>query len=203
MKKNWKLIVGILFIICGLACLPNIGETACGVVIGAVLVYLWFKPRKSNKTQTEQTVFEYEAVSPEKRELIKEVHTVAGIGYYQDNLKKLACKNSDWSKSVAELKAEDKLHEKIYRYNYINKPIKLVYEPENENDPNAIMILIAGEKVGYVFADETAHIKDILENHEVKYISAFVHGGEYKVVNESKTAKLCENVGVKWTIAYV
>lgn len=95
------------------------------------------------------------------------------------------------------------MHEKIYRYNYINKPIKLVYEPENENDPNAIMILIAGEKVGYVFADETARIKDILENHEVKYISAFVHGGEYKVVNESKTAKLSENVGVKWTIAYV
>ena len=48
MKKNWKLIVGILFIICGFACLPNIGETACGVVIGAVLVYLWYLPKKKN-----------------------------------------------------------------------------------------------------------------------------------------------------------
>lgn len=64
MKKNWKLIVGIFFIICGFSCLPNIGETACGVVIGAVLVYLWFKPRKSSKAQAEQIVLNMKQFPP-------------------------------------------------------------------------------------------------------------------------------------------
>ncbi len=204
MKKNWKLIIGVVFIIGGIGNVKtDLFVTIAGIAIGIAFVCLWYKQRKNAAKGAVHTGCEFNKEFAENHELKKEKYEAAGTRYYQENLKKLACKNPDWSKNTATLKLENKLHEKIYRYNFINKPVKLIPEPTNEHSKNAIMITVAGEKVGYVFEAETEHIKDVLENHNVKYISAFVHGGEYKVVGEESTEKLCENIGVIWTIAYV
>lgn len=44
------------------------------------------------------------------------------------------------------------------------------------------MVQIAGEKVGYISADEAPHVRDILTRHNVRFVSAFIGGGDYKEV---------------------
>lgn len=68
----------------------------------------------------------------------------------------------------------------------IHKPVKLIPEPNNPYDKSAIQVLIAGEFVGYVPREECDAVGRILKQHEVKYISAFISGGKYKIVSEDK-----------------
>lgn len=141
--------------------------------------------------------------SAEPRKLKEKVFSVAGASYYENNIKKLACRNDDWRKNAATLKSEDKLCRKIYRYNYINKPVKLIPEPTNKHDKNAVQVIIAGEVVGYVPVDIAIEVKDILKNHEIKYISSFISGGEYKVASVNDITKLDSLISIRVKIAYV
>ena len=138
------------------------------------------------------------------RTLQKEFFRVVGLPYYKENLNKLACKNPDWSLKFADLSASGKLDHEIYRYNYIYKPVKLVPEPNNKYDKNAIMVLIAGELIGYISESDNVHVLDIINNHNVKYVSAYIHGGEFKLVHPDKSVvKSQEDMSVKLQIAYV
>lgn len=102
-----------------------------------------------------------------------------GVNYYLANVKKLACTNPDWKKRGNTLVKEGMAGKKIYRYSYINKPVKLIPEPKNPHDKNAVAVHIAGELVGYISREENQEAKAILAS-DVKYISAFISGGEYK-----------------------
>ncbi len=122
----------------------------------------------------------------------------AGSCYYTDNLNKLACSNSDYKKT-----ASSTYNGRIYRYNYINKPVKLIPEPKNRYDKNAIMIIIAGELVGYIPADLCQQVKKILSSYDVKYISAFIGGGQFKLISDGKIISRGENeLRVNIKIAY-
>ena len=122
----------------------------------------------------------------------------AGSHYYLDNIGKLACKNPEYGK-----KALNTYSGRIYRYNYINKPVKLVAEPHNKHDKNAVMVIIAGELVGYVPADMCKQVKNILKG-EVKYISSFIGGGHYKQVEDGQIVlKGEQGIKVNVKIGYV
>ena len=138
------------------------------------------------------------------RRLITEEFFVVGVKYYLGNIKKLACSNPEWKNKNSTIIKNGKSGKKIYRYNYINKPVKLLDEPSNPHDKNAVMVVIAGELVGYISREECLHVKDILNNHEIKYISSFISGGQYKIIYDSQEAVKSEsslNVTVK--IAYI
>lgn len=141
------------------------------------------------------------AETPERTKLIKEDFSVAGVSYCKENIMKLACVNSDWRKHTKTLLAENK--HTVYRYNFINKPVKLLPEPSNEHDPNAILVQIAGEKVGYISREENVHVADILGKRSVKYISAFITGGDYKVISDaSSMEKGTQDIAINIRIAY-
>ena len=140
----------------------------------------------------------------EKRELKIEDFEAAGVIYQAENIKKLACSNPEWKSTCKAIIANGHGGKKIYRYNYIHKPVKLVPEPKNEHDKNAIMVIIAGEHVGYVPSELCSHVKKILNKHEIKYISAFISGGQYKVVlPNGDMNKDDQYLTVKVRIAYV
>lgn len=74
---------------------------------------------------------------------------------------------------------------KILPYRFINKPVKLLQEPNNPHDPFAVMVQIAGEKIGYTSHDENKLVNSILSDHDVEFIFSFISGGKYKVVSEN------------------
>lgn len=138
------------------------------------------------------------------RTLKKEDFKVAGAHYYSKNIGKLANRNQDWKLTGDELAAAGRIMQKVFRYNYINKPVKLIPEPTNPHDRNAVQVVVAGELVGYISSSENCHVIDILRNHEVKYITAKISGGEYKVASgNGDVVKLDERIGVNVRIGYV
>lgn len=117
----------------------------------------------------------------------EELFRAAGTHYYLQNIAQLATANPDWKKTGKTLAKQGLSGQRVYRYQYINKPVKLIFENDNPHDRNAVMVQIAGEKVGYISADEAPHVLEILSRRTVQFISAFVGGGDYKEIYEDGT----------------
>ena len=142
--------------------------------------------------------------SASTRELKTEMFYVRGVSYYTENIGKLACSNPDWKSTAVQIKAAGKAGKHIYRYNYVNKPVKLFEEPGNKHDKNAVAVFIAGELVGYIGKEDNVHVKSILKRHEIKYITGYINGGQYKIINDdSSIDRFEEQVSIKVKIAYV
>lgn len=138
------------------------------------------------------------------RTLKEEDFRAVGVYYYEKNIKKLACKNPDWSLTAAQVIGAGKAGRKIFKNNYINKPVKLILEPNNPNDRNAVAVVFAGELVGYISHEENRHVREILQRHDVKSISGFIGGGEYKIISDDgKTMKAGHSFTVTVRIKYV
>ncbi len=157
------------------------------------------KAVSSNATQAAISVTEKQGHG----KLVEEEYCVVGVSYYLQNLKELSSSNPDWRKNAKSLIASGKVGKRIFRYSYIYKPVKLIPEPKNSHDKNAIMVQIAGEKVGYISTDDNVHVKNVLSTGRIKFISAYITGGEYKIVDESGDVFKGENqISINVKIGY-
>lgn len=174
---NWQIIVGVLFILSGLcAIISDFFSAIITLAIGGTLLY-WGLKKKG-------TIKRAKASNGSDRTLKEEVFHAVGVHYYEDSFQKLANSNPDWNLFPAKIIESGKAGKKIYQHFYINKPVKLEREPKNEHDRNAVAIIIAGEKVGYISREENVHVAEILAQHEIKSLSAFIGGGKYKIVSD-------------------
>lgn len=136
------------------------------------------------------------------RILKEEKFSVVGVIYYIDNVDKLKVKNKDYDQSDDQF-LNSCSSKSVYQYYYINKPVKLIEEPKNKHDKNAIKVLIAGEHVGYIPRDECLHVKNILHKHEVKFISSFISGGKHKFVDNGNVFISDRGISIDIKIGYV
>lgn len=194
---NWQIIVGVFCIIGGFGNLTKDFFTFIfGIAIGALLLYWGLYKKGYIKAR--------KLLPPSSRTLQEEDFKAAGVNYYSESINKLACSNPDWNLSAKQIINSGKVEKKIFRYYYVNKPTVLKEEPDNENDPNAVAIYIASELVGYISREHNVHVKDILHNHEIKSISGFIGGGEYKIVTaEGSTNKFDSSFSVNVRIKYI
>ena len=121
---------------------------------------------------------------PEKRILTEETFHAVGVTYYENNIHQLACLNSEWEKAAATIVKEGKAGKRIFKNNYINRPVELIAEPGNPHDPNAVAVHFAGKLVGYISREENQRVRAILEEREIVSLSGFIGGGAYKIVRE-------------------
>lgn len=128
------------------------------------------------------------ALSKKEPEYREKTFCVVGVRYYLDNLQKLSCADPNYRKSSKTLISDGVVSKRIYQYTYINKPVKLIPEPHNPHDKNAVAVHIAGELVGYISADEAPEVRSILAS-DVKFVSSFISGGKYKVVHPDGTVE--------------
>ena len=162
---------------------------------------VWAFHRITSSTPTQQ---EPQRSQQDDHTLVKEDFYVVGTQYYADAIKRLTIKNPDWDLSLEQLIEQGKIAKPIYRYRYKNKPAELVPEPTNKHDKNAVKVVIAGEKVGYISADDNVHVLDLLYHREIKYVSSFFSGGEYKVAASGGDVQMLENhFSIKVRIGYV
>lgn len=144
---------------------------------------------------------------PEETEIldhhVTEQFAVVGTPYCEKDIIKLAVKNPEWKKNSKELIEQGLGARKIFQYCFCNKPVCLVPEPKNAHDKNAVMVQIAGKKVGYISREENSHVKEIISRHKVKFISAFIGGGAYKIVFENgEVVKEADRISIKIKICY-
>lgn len=112
---------------------------------------------------------------------------MVGTHYYLKNIGRLATANPDWKKTGKALVNQGYAGRRLYRFRYINKPVKLILENSNPHDHNAVMVQVAGEKVGYISAEQALHVRYILNHRPIQFVSAFVGGGDYKEIYEDGT----------------
>lgn len=124
--------------------------------------------------------------APRKTVKSERVH-VRGVDNYRGNILKLAHENPDYDLTKSEL-AESFLDERVWRYDF-NVSAALVPEPDNEYDPNAIMVQANGLCVGYVPKGSTAHIRKLMDGGRIKSMDLDIGGGKYKEVCEDDDGK--------------
>ena len=121
------------------------------------------------------------AAPVKKASKIERVH-VRGVEHYAENVVAVATENEDYSLTKREL-IEDHLDERVYQYDFFVKGA-LVPEPDNEDDPNAIMVQADGLCIGYVPKGSTAHVRKLMESNRIKSMDLSIGGGKYKEVSE-------------------
>lgn len=124
-----------------------------------------------------------------ERTFRKERFRVLGLAYHEKNIMKLATKNHEWEKSDSQLidiySEEIKKNcapVQVYKYKFTSKQVKLVPDPKNQYDKNTVDVFIAGEKIGWVQGDDGKKLANAIKNGSVKYITAFISGGEIKSI---------------------
>lgn len=126
--------------------------------------------------------------SPQKKNTttVERVH-VRGLEHYTKNIVSIATENPDYSLSKREL-AEYFLDERVWQYQFFAKAA-LVPEPENEHDPNAIMVQADGVCIGYVPKGSTGHIRKLMDSGRIKRMEINIGGGKFKEAYEDDDDK--------------
>ena len=131
---------------------------------------------KSAQTKDGFTVLEGYTVG--KDSLIFEI---AGISYKTKELAKISFETPDWKLSDEELLKKYGNSVTIYKHSHILTPVKLIPEPKNQHDPNAIKVVVAGQHIGYVPADHTAVVRRKMnENNGYYNAECFITDAEWK-----------------------
>lgn len=125
------------------------------------------------------------AAAPQPRPSVKSTtHHVTGINYYMDNIMSLASENPDYDMTKKEIIEEDMIDERIWKYDFDDVNVKLVPEPDNPHDPNAIMVLVGGKQVGYIKAGSCSKVLKLISSGKIRGIDCTIGGGPYKIVYE-------------------
>ncbi|HEK9571182.1 TPA: HIRAN domain-containing protein, partial [Streptococcus equi subsp. equi] len=74
---------------------------------------------------------------------------------------------------------------RIYKYNYLkSNEVKLVREPNNKHDQNAVKILVKNIFIGYIPHEIAKEINRYLKNKKYNYdASISIYGGPYKTID--------------------
>lgn len=111
-----------------------------------------------------------------------ERHKVAGTTYHLDAIMELAEDNPDYDMTQREIIDAGMEEERIYQYTFPDSPVELVDDPDNESDPNAIKVLVAGQHIGYIKRGSTGRIHKLQRSDRVLGVTAEIYGGRYKIV---------------------
>lgn len=118
---------------------------------------------------------------------------VRGTQYYQDGFAKLQLANPLWNSTSELIMKCHRTMDKIPEFYYTDCPVKLVAEPKNEHDPNAIKVLINGKMIGYVPSELCLDLKQIMHDNPHYGLSSYIHGGKYKIISTNGNAEIFEN----------
>lgn len=139
-------------------------------------------PTRAKPTPVSTKPAQAPTVRPVKKvDKIERVH-VRGVQYHTDNIEAIATDNPDYALTKRELQDECP-DECVFQYVFYPKAA-LVPEPDNEYDPNAIMVQADGRCIGYIPKGSTAHIRKLMASDRIRYMDLTIRGGKYKKVRE-------------------
>ena len=116
---------------------------------------------------------------------------VKGISHYYDEFfKKFAQENEDYKLTNKELKEDFQDGDKVYKYEYSFNEVKLVPEPDNKYDPNAVRVEVDGCLIGYIDKAKTGRVKELLADPNFRRVELEIGGGDYKYIYEDEDDKL-------------
>ena len=115
---------------------------------------------------------------------------IAGISHYTDNiLNNLVSDNPDYEMTAKELIEQYDPGDRIFEYDFDDKNVALVPEPDNPHDPNAIRVEVRGILIGYIKSGSCSHVKNLLKSPDFAGMDLTIGGGKFKRVYEDENDK--------------
>lgn len=124
---------------------------------------------------------------------------VVGEHYRKNEIASVMSGNGMYNIPDAEFMKKVDSHKNIYRFKFRETEAKLIPEPTNPHDANAIKVMIDGVHVGYIPADRCMEIKKRLPG--IKSITAKLHGGDYKYHSNNEVFKTEANFSIELYIS--
>lgn len=106
---------------------------------------------------------------------------VAGTSHYANEIKSLGKYNKLIKMSKKEMINKD--IQKIYEYTFPDFDVKLVDEPDNKYNSNAIMVLFNNIKIGYIKDGSITKVRNLMNNAKILKITGTISGGKCKFLD--------------------
>lgn len=131
-----------------------------------------------------------------------EDYSVAGTSYRQDVFERLGLENPDYSLTNQEIISEGREDEHFDKYYFDPLPVDLEKDPDNPYGDHAVKVLLAGEHVGYIPSERSAHVTELIDSGQIADLDAEIVGGPYKYYDSVEESMVKENLkfGVRLTI---
>lgn len=110
----------------------------------------------------------------------KHAHKIAGVKYYEANIVKLARKNPAYNYTKKEIIAKKLCCEYLFEYTFAPKITKLIPDPTNPHDPNAIKVIIDEQHVGFIKAGSCTRILKLIKEDRIARIESKIGGGRFQ-----------------------
>ena len=138
-------------------------------------------------------------VKPEsERTLKREQFQVVGIYYHMGEIGDLAEFNPEYDLAPAELLKAGKAMQKVFRYKYNKKPVRL------DQTDEGLRVVVNDKTIGSISSDDSQRVLDLIRHKEIKFISAYIYGGPYKVVSlNCDVVPMDDQPKAKITIGYI
>lgn len=141
---------------------------------------------------------EAKAARPEK-----ESFEVVGLPYRMDAVESLARLNAKYNLTAEELIENGYAGDRIYKYSYKRGDVKLIPEPDNAHDSNAIKVVFSGTHIGYISSAENAALLARINAGDVDRVTGHIGGGDYRIVSEDGSdARYQSAVSATVTVTY-
>lgn len=110
-------------------------------------------------------------------------YRATGMTYHMAELLSIATENDDYTKTKKELVDDYLVDQRIYEYEFYPIETELIPEPDNQNDPNAIKVVVDGAHIAYIKAGSCAHLQKVIKENRIDGICCEISGGKYKYVS--------------------
>lgn len=152
-------------------------EPSANAAPGMTVMTADMKRREEERKAREEAQNE---ISRKREGTVKREFSVAGVSRHQEVFRKAGYRNEEYSLSKKRIVEEGLDGEDIPQYLFDTIDIGLELEPENEHDPNAVKVLLNGEHIGYIPADDAEYVHDMMEDDRIADIDAKIVGGPLK-----------------------
>lgn len=179
------LVCGALGLLSGDGIVSDVTSVAV-VILSIIFGILVVKSEPQKKSNAQENTQESKVLSKNKMDPAVKVNTykVSGITHYMDNIMALAVENSDYSLPKKKLIETLTGEKKIWKYEFPAAQVKLIPEPDNAYDPNAIKVIADGKHVGYIKAGSCSHMLKCIREQRIVSIGCKIGGGPYKILRE-------------------
>ena len=92
----------------------------------------------------------------------------------------LAAPNKEFNITAKEFKKKYKSGDRIYEYTFNTSNPRIIPEPDNPYDPNALRVMVGNTKIGYIKKGSCSRVKNTLNNPNYSHCSIRITGGRYK-----------------------
>lgn len=114
---------------------------------------------------------------------------VSGTSFRKENFYDILSEDYFWDMTKGELVELGMIDEPIYKYENGGGEAKLIPEPDNQYDPDAIAVYVDDTHVGYVPSKKCAKVKRLLDSGTIVYAFAEIYGGPFKIIRENDDDK--------------